>query len=126
MDRWLWIALGGALGTVGRYGLTTWSQQRFGLAFPYGTLCVNLVGSFLLAVVMQVGATTEMLSPTAKLALGVGLMGGFTTYSTFSYDTFRLLDEGAWLAGVLNATATFVGCLLATMLGVVLTRRLAG
>jgi CrcB protein len=124
MDRLIWLALGGAAGTVARYGVTLWSQQRLGADFPYGTLAVNLAGSFLLGAVMEVGATTELLSPTARLALGIGVMGGFTTYSSFSYETFRFFQNDAWVAGIVNALATFLGCLLATALGVVVTRRL--
>lgn len=123
MNRLLLIGLGGALGTLARYGLTIWSQEKLGTTFPYGTLAINLIGSFLLAAIVQVSLTTDLLSPTVKLALGTGVMGGFTTYSTFSYDTFKFFHEGAWLEGVVNALVTVVGCLLATLLGFVAAQR---
>lgn len=124
MERLLLIALGGALGTLARHGVTVWFSQMFGAAFPYATLAINFVGSFLLGVVMQVSLTSDFLSPTLRLALGTGVLGGFTTYSTFSYETFTFLEQGAWLAGLANAILTLVGCLLATLLGVLAVRRL--
>ncbi len=123
MDRLLLIALGGAAGTLARYGLTVWAQQRLGEGFPYGTLAVNLVGSFLLAVIMQISLSSDLISPTMRLALGTGVMGGFTTYSTFSYDSFRLVQDDAWPAAITNVLGTVVGCLLATMLGVLAAKR---
>lgn len=86
-------------------------------------MAINLIGSFVLAVIMQVSLATDLLSPTARLALGTGVMGGFTTYSTFSYDTFKLLDDGAWLAAMANILLTVFGCLLATLLGVLAAKR---
>ncbi|MGK3964134.1 fluoride efflux transporter CrcB [Sorangium sp. So ce118] len=124
MDRWFWIGLGGAAGTLARYGLSTWCQQRFGAGFPYGTLAVNVLGSFLLGVILQIAATTELLSPTLRLALSTGVMGGFTTYSSFNYETIKLFEEGAWWVGVLNVVVTVAGCLIAGVLGMAVARRL--
>ncbi len=124
MDRWFWIGLGGAAGTLARYGLSTWCQQRFGAGFPYGTLAVNVIGSFLLGVIMQVAATTELLSPTLRLGLGAGVMGGFTTYSSFNHETLKLFEDRAWMTGVVNVVVTVVGCLLAGVLGMAFARRL--
>lgn len=124
MDRLLLIALGGAAGTLARHGVNVWSQARFGEGFPYGTLAVNLIGSFLLAVIMGVSSASDLLSPTARLALGTGVMGGFTTYSTFSYDTFRLFNDGAHVSAAANLVASFAGCLLASALGFVAGSRL--
>ncbi|WP_437759425.1 fluoride efflux transporter CrcB [Sorangium sp. So ce1389] len=124
MERWFWIGLGGAAGTLARYGLSTWCQQRFGAGFPYGTLAVNVIGSFLLGAILQVAATTELLSPTLRLGLSTGVMGGFTTYSSFNYETIKLVEDGAWWVGALNVVVTVAGCLLAGVLGVVVARRL--
>src|SRR5437763_1175971 len=82
MARLAWISLGGAAGTAARYVLSSWLLRVLGPAFPYGTLAVNVMGSFLLGAVMHVGLQTELLSPTARLVLATGVMGGFTTYST--------------------------------------------
>ncbi|WP_437515046.1 fluoride efflux transporter CrcB [Sorangium sp. So ce1099] len=124
MERWFWIGLGGAVGTLARYGLSTWCQQRFGAGFPYGTLAVNVIGSFLLGVILQVAATTELLSPTLRLALSTGVMGGFTTYSSFNYETIKLFEEGAWWVGALNVLVTVAGCMIAGVLGIFVARRL--
>lgn len=124
MDRWFWIGLGGAAGTLARHGLSTWCQQVFGPAFPYGTLAVNVLGSFLLGALMQAATSTELVSPALRLGLGTGVLGGFTTYSTFNYESLRLLQENAWGAAILNVAITLLGCLLAGALGVALAKRI--
>lgn len=117
MERLLLVCLGGALGSGARYLLSGWLAERLGHAFPYGTFAVNVVGSFLLAVLMQVGLASAALSPTARIALGTGVLGGFTTYSTFSYETFVYLREGAPALAALNVSLTLFGCLAACWLG---------
>jgi CrcB protein len=124
MDRLWWIGLGGAVGTLARYGVAIWCQQRFGASFPWGTLVVNVIGSFLLAVVMQVAISTTLLSETSRLALSTGVMGGFTTYSSFNYETTKLLEEGAWKTACVNVAVTVLACLIAGLLGAALARRL--
>jgi fluoride exporter len=84
MTRLLWICLGGAVGTGARYLLSGWLLRVAPPGFPYGTLAVNVIGSFLLALLLQVPLTAESLPPTLRLALTTGVMGGFTTYSTFN------------------------------------------
>src|SRR4029453_18853909 len=97
-----------------------------GPAFPWGTLAVNVLGSFLLGLSMQVAVATALLSPTLRLALTTGLMGGFTTYSTFNYETLQYFEQNDWLLGCANVAATVVVCLAAGGLGVVAGRLLAG
>lgn len=126
MTRFLWICLGGALGTGARYLVTGWVLKLTGTAFPYGTLAVNLLGSFLLSAIVNVGLSTEWLSPTARLALTVGVLGAFTTYSTFSHETMRLLQDGAWLAAGVNVALTVTVCLVASFLGFAAGRWLVG
>ena len=126
MYRLLLVCVGGAIGTGARYVIATTAPRLFGTSFPYGTLLVNVLGSFLLGVIIQVGLTTTLISPTARVVLATGVMGGFTTYSTFNYETMEYLRQGTlWLAG-LNVTATLVLCLLAGALGVGSARWLAG
>jgi CrcB protein len=117
MARLLWICLGGAIGTGARYLLSIWTLKVFGAAFPYGTLAVNLVGSFLLAALVVVGVEASMLSPTLRLALTTGVMGGFTTYSTFSYETMKYLQGGAWAVAIVNVLVTVLGGLAACLAG---------
>jgi CrcB protein len=126
MARLLWISLGGALGTAARYLVSVWLLRALGPAFPYGTLAVNVIGSFLLGAIMQAGLDTTLLSPTTRAVLGTGLMGGFTTYSTFNYETLQYLQEGAWAMAGLNVAATLLVCLAAGALGVALARALLG
>jgi CrcB protein len=126
MVRVLWISLGGAVGTAARYLLSGWLLRALGPAFPYGTLAVNVIGSFLLGAIMHVGLNTTLLSPGARLVLGTGVMGGFTTYSTFNYETLQYLQEGAWGLAGLNVTATLVTCLIAGALGVAAARLVVG
>lgn len=126
MGRLLLICLGGALGTAARYGISVWSRGALGAGFPWGTLLVNLGGSFLLGMIMVVGASTAWLSETQRLALSSGVMGGFTTYSSFNYETFKLVDEGSPKIAVANVFVTLLGCALAGWAGVALARRLVG
>lgn len=126
MTRLLWISLGGAAGTAGRYLLGDWLMRVAGPAFPWGTLAVNLLGSFLLGLLMQVGLATDWISPAVRLTLATGVLGGFTTYSSFNYETLRLFAGGSWLLAGANLAGTVAGCLLAGALGTVLGRALAG
>ena len=115
--RLLAVCLGGAVGSGLRYLLSGWVLRMAGTAFPYGTLTVNAVGSFLLALVMHIGLSTELLSPNWRLALTTGVFGGFTTYSTFNYETTELLREGATGMAMLNIAGTIGLCLVMGFLG---------
>lgn len=118
MVRLLLICLGGALGTAARYGLSVWCRDAFGAGFPYGTLAVNILGSFLLGAIMYVGLNTELLSTTTRLTLGAGVMGGFTTYSNFNFETIQLVQERAFRLAALYLLATLCGCLVAGWFGI--------
>ncbi len=126
MTRFLLVCLGGAVGTGARFLVSGWALALLGPEFPYGTLAVNVIGSLLLGTIMHLGLTTELISPTLRLMLSTGVMGGFTTYSTFNYETLGYLQEGAWARAALNVAVTLVSCLAAGVLGVVLARRIAG
>lgn len=123
MERFLWICAAGAAGTGARYLIALWAAQRFGSAFPYGTLIVNLAGCFAIAAVMQAAATLSW-SPTVRAAVTVGFLGGMTTYSSFNYETTRLLETGATAGAVVNAAATIVGSFAAGWLGLLCARLL--
>ena len=126
MVRFLLICLGGAIGTGARYLVAIETPRLLGTSFPYGTLIVNVVGSFLLGAVMHVGLTTAMMAPTVRLVLATGVMGGFTTYSTFNYETLEYLREGAFGIAALNVAVTLIVCLAAGALGLALARWLVG
>jgi CrcB protein len=89
-------------------------------------LLVNALGSFLLGVVLQIGLSGELLPTTARVALSVGVLGGFTTYSTFCYETLEYLREGEWWTGALYTSLTVFGSLVACALGVALAKTLSG
>lgn len=126
MYRFLLVCIGGAVGTGARYLIATLAPRVFGTSFPFGTLAVNVIGSFLLGAIMQAGLTTTLLSPTLRLVLATGVMGGFTTYSTFNYETLELLREGAAGLAALNVAATLGVCLLAGACGATAARWAVG
>lgn len=121
MSRFLLICLGGAVGTGARYLLAVWAHRAFGNAFPIGTLLVNVFGSFLLGAVMQFSPAGTIGAET-RLIIASGVLGGFTTYSTFNYETLGLIRAGAWITGVANITVTLFGCLIAGALGMAAAR----
>jgi CrcB protein len=126
MGRFFWICLGGAAGTGARYLLGGWALQVLGTSFPWGTLAVNVIGSFLIGALMHVSLTTQLISPTLRLALTTGVMGGFTTYSAFNYETLRYLQDGARLYALANIVLMLVGCLAAGAAGLWAVRILVG
>lgn len=126
MSELLWVCLGSAVGGGARYLLVGAVQGALGPSFPYGTLAVNLVGSFLMAIVMYAGLQVNALPPTVRVALTAGVMGGFTTYSSFSYETLRALQRGAVASAALNVASTLLGCLAAAALGWALARAVLG
>lgn len=123
MTRLLLVSLGGALGTATRYLVGGLALKLFGPVFPFGTLTVNLLGSFLVGLVVQLGLS-ELVSPTTRIVLTAGFMGGFTTYSAFAVETTVLLREGAALLAAANVGVTLVGGLVACFLGMSLGRAL--
>jgi len=117
VSRFFWICLGGAAGTGARYLLSGWALQILGTGFPWGTLAVNLLGSFFIGAIMHAGLTTQLIPPTLRLALTTGVLGGFTTYSSFNYETLKLFQEGAWRMGFVNVAVMLLGCLAAGAAG---------
>ena len=126
MYRFLLVCLGGAVGTGARYLIAVGAPRVLGSSFPYATLTVNVVGSFLLGVTMHVGLSTSLMSPSLRLVLATGVMGGFTTYSTFNYETIEFLREGAFGLAGLNVAATLLLCLAAGAAGLTAARWLVG
>lgn len=126
MTRLLFVCLGGAIGSGARYLLSTWALSLFGAAFPYGTLAVNALGCFVIAVVMRLGVDVELISPTLRLFLTTGIMGGFTTYSAFDYETFRYTQEGAYGLAALYVVLTLAICFVAGIAGDVAAKTLVG
>jgi CrcB protein len=107
----LWyIAGGSALGGMGRYLLGGLIQRQAGPGFPVGTLVINLTGSFLIGVVMRIGLESDWISPEMRIALTTGVLGGYTTFSSFSYETAALIRDGEYLrAGSYVALSAVLG-----------------
>jgi CrcB protein len=126
MWRVLIIALGGAVGTALRYGLAVGSTRWLGLSFPWGTLLANVLGSLCLGFVMEAAGERELLGVSMKLVIGTGVLGGFTTYSSFNLETIRLAEQGAWARAAIYLGATVITCLAAGVGGVALARTLRG
>ena len=125
MARFLLICLGGAIGTGARYMISVWIARTAGTGFPYGTLLVNVTGSFLLGLLMQLSLSAPAISADMRLIIGAGILGGFTTYSTFNYETLALLREDAWALALAYAAATLIGCLVAGACGIGIARAVA-
>jgi CrcB protein len=126
MVKFFMICLGGAIGTGARYLISGWALRIFGSSFPYGTLTVNLLGSFLIGVINYIGLNSEMISPTVRIFLTIGVMGGFTTYSSFNYETLQYLQEGIWFLGILNLLVMVFSCLMAGILGFIAAKWILG
>ena len=117
------VACGGAVGALARYWMSTLVYRHAGSAFPWGTLSVNVLGSLALGVLFVLVQQRE-LSEAWRLALAVGLLGAFTTFSTFSVDTLVLLEQGALGRAALNVLASVGLCLAAAAGGMALARAL--
>ena len=124
MERALLITLGGAIGTALRYFVSLIAARWFGSEFPYGTLIVNLSGAFIIGLVQELGAETLLIPDNTRLFLTTGMMGGLTTYSTFSYETVRLMEANAWSQAWINISVTTVICLSLCFLGMAVGRAL--
>lgn len=118
------IAVGGAVGSVLRFWLSTWVHSWAPKSFPYGTLVVNVTGCLLMGFLFVL--FLERLSDNAVLRAGIliGVLGGYTTFSSFSMETFNLLEQGTYARAFMNIAASFVLCLGATWIGVIAARQL--
>ena len=126
MIRFLLVCLGGAAGTGARYLLGGWVLRVFGTGFPYGTVLINALGSFVIVVIMHLGLEAAVISADLRVVLTTGVLGGFTTYSTFNYETIRYVQDGAWRLALGNVTLTLIACLAAGFAGIALGRSLFG
>jgi CrcB protein len=118
MKNVLLIGLAGGLGTIARYLVALGAGRLFpATSFPLGTFTVNVVGCFLVAAIAQVAMNPSYISPTMRLVLTTGFMGGLTTYSSFDYETTLFLQQRAWGMGLCYFAATVVACFVAGLLG---------
>jgi fluoride exporter len=111
------VFLGGGLGAALRYGLSGSVYRLIPPTFPYGTLLVNVLGCLGIGFLMTFFEERFVVQPLLRVFLTIGVLGGFTTFSTFTFETIALLREGSVVSGVMNMTFSLVGCLLATVFG---------
>ncbi len=126
MTRFFLVCLGGAVGSGLRFLVGLAALALLGARFPWGTLAVNLVGSFAIAFVMRVAESSDALSPLARTTIVTGVLGGFTTYSAFAWDTVQFVHGGERGMAALYLIATVAGCLLACFAGFECARRAFG
>ena len=116
------VAIGASVGANLRYFISAWAAQQWGTAFPYGTLAINVGGSVVIGIAMVILTSRVSLSPLWRPLVVTGMLGGFTTFSTFSYETYVQLVSGSWLLAALNIFGSVGLGLAGVMLGVALAR----
>jgi fluoride exporter len=120
MEKFLLISAGAALGANARYWLGDWAAQKWGAGFPFGTLLINLTGSFLLGLFMTLATERLMLDPRWRILFAVGFLGAYTTFSTYTFESFNLISKGQWLPGLLNLLGSSLLGVLAVGTGIAL------
>ena len=118
-----WIALFGAIGTLARYGLQGLVQIRMGSTFPYGTLLINLTGCFFLGLIGQLTLNRMLISSDMRIAIAVGFFGGYTTFSSFGWETAKMLEDVEWLRATAYVSASVIAGLLLSVAGIRLANR---
>jgi fluoride exporter len=121
---YLWVAVGGLAGTFARMGMEGAVHQRTGAGFPWGTLVVNVSGSFLVGFIARLGTGAAVIAPEVRTGLLVGFCGAYTTFSTYSYETVQMLLAGAYARAATYAAGTLIVGLLFTLLGIATAARL--
>ncbi len=117
------IALFGAVGTLARFGLQGLVQEKMGGTFPYGTLLINLTGCFFLGLLGQYTLNRMVISPELRMAIAVGFFGGYTTFSSFGWETAKMLEAGEWLRATTYVAASVVFGLILSVAGIRLASR---
>ena len=126
MIQVLSVAIAGAIGSLCRWGIGRCAVRMFGADFPHGTLIVNVLGCFLIGLIMHIAIASDKLSSTARLTLTVGFLGALTTFSSFSYETVMLINQARWSAAGINIAANLFLGLAGTLAGIALGRFLLG
>lgn len=121
--RILLIALFGAMGTLARYGLQGMVQIKMGSTFPFGTLLINLTGCFFLGLIGQLTLNRVIVPPEWRMAIAIGFFGGYTTFSSFGWETAKMLEAGEWLWATTYVTASVVLGLFLSVAGIRLANR---
>jgi len=125
MTKYLMVALGGALGSLARFGLDGYISHRMSTRFPYGTFVVNVTGSFLIGLIVTLLAERTQWSPNWRYLIPIGFIGAYTTFSTFEYETFRNVQDGQMLVAFLNVMLSVIAGFLAVWGGMITGRAIS-
>jgi CrcB protein len=124
MNQLLAIGIGGAIGSIARYGLSNWVYALAGRGFPYGTFAVNVLGCLVMGVLFVLFTERFSDSTVWRAGILIGVLGGFTTFSSFSIETFNLIEQRELTRATFNILGSVGACLLGTWIGVILGRQL--
>ena len=119
---YLVVGLGGFLGANARYLVANWIGERYGTSFPYGTLVINVSGSFIIGLFLILVTERFLVHPNWRLFFSVGFLGAYTTFSTFSFENLLLLQQGSWLPGLVYMVGSVLLGLVAALSGMALAR----
>ena len=122
--NYLWIALGAVVGASARYFLSGLIARNFSTSFPYGTLLINVTGSLVLGFLLVYSSERVLLDPRWRLLVGIGFCGSYTTFSSYAFESFALMEQGQWWLMTLNIAGNNVLCLAAVLAGAALARGL--
>ena len=122
MLKYLVIGAGGFTGAIARFAVATWIGQRWGRSFPLGTFAINVSGSFLIGLLMYLLTEKLMVNPQWRLFLVVGFLGAYTTFSTFEYETGKLVKDGEWILATLNVVGSVIAGFIALKTGEILAK----
>ena len=117
MVKGILVFIGGGIGSVLRYMMSGWVYAVWGSNFPYGTLAVNVSGSFVIGFFLTLAEDRFLITSDMRIFVAIGIVGGFSTFSTFSYETFKLLKNGSFLIGGLNIAVSLTFALFALWIG---------
>ncbi|MFY9647430.1 MAG: fluoride efflux transporter CrcB [Terriglobales bacterium] len=124
LSNYVWIALGAVIGASARYFLSTLVARDFVTAFPYGTLLINITGSMVLGFFLIYSTERALLDPRWRLFIAVGFCGSYTTFSSYAFESFALMEQGQWLLSGVNIVASNALCLAGVLAGAALARGL--
>jgi CrcB protein len=122
--NYLWIALGAVVGASARYFVSTYIARHFSAVFPYGTLLINITGSLILGFFLIYSTERVLLDPRWRLLVAIGFCGSYTTFSSYAFESFALMEQGQWLLVGLNVLFSNALCLAAVLAGAAMARGL--
>ena len=124
MSKLLVVALGGGIGASTRYLVANYAAQKLGVTFPYGTLIVNVVGCFIIGLFMTLTTEKSIVRPSLRLLISAGSLGGLTPFSSYNYETFKLLEETSYMLAFYNILTNLIIGFCASYLGIAAARLL--